>query len=509
MITWSLLLLVFSGDVELDRLARQARAHVRFLAADALEGRETTYLGQKVAAHYIAAHFERIGLEPIVPESETPYFQAYDLVVKEFAPGSVSLTVKGSGPQVELEPFRDAFLRPRGDSGPVYVKEPLAFAGYGLKTDDYDDFEDLDLKGKWVVVLDGQPPAREGGKFSEEGTSRIFYSKYINAFKAEAAGLVLLKGEAAEPPPGVSHHGSPRRMKLPDGEWRGSDRAFHYMAVPRSSWRKLLGNYYDRVVAAARAIDETHEPRSFSMSRRALTYRANLADSVKQAENVAAILPGSDPALRDEYIVIGAHYDHIGVSEGRVYNGADDNASGVSVVMALAAGLPQRAPRRSVLFLLFSGEEKGLLGSKYFVRNPVVPLEKVVAMINMDMIGRNEPNAIGVIPSKVEGVSTLNAVLKTVNRDHGFELREDLDRYHRRSDHYSFVDKKVPSIFFFSDVHDDYHSPRDDWELLNYRKIARLTRLIEDLVATVADDRQRPRFLEVETDKKAAGAEGP
>jgi len=493
----------FSGDAELTDIARQARAHVRFLAADSLEGRETAYRGQKTAAQYIAAHFERIGLQPALADSDQPWFHRYQLVVRDFVPGSLSMELKGHGPKLSLEPQRDAFVRPRGD-GAVSVKAGLIFAGYGIKIDGYDDFAGIDIKDRWAVVLEGQPPAREGGALFDKPVRESFsFLKYRKAKDAGAAGIVILQRGAPSTPPEVDHSGSPMSMRLPDGEWRRSSDGFPYIILPEPAWANFLGDYRQRVETAVAAIDETHQPQSFAMTRRQFAYSAVVRDMPKIAENVIAVLPGADPALSREYVALTAHYDHVGVIDGQVHNGADDNASGVSGVLLLAERLHRKPSRRSIMFILFSGEEKGLLGSKRYVANPVVPLDQMAAVVNMDMIGRNDPGQIGVIPSKVKGVTTLNQTLARINQNHRFELLDTMDRYHRRSDHYSFTESGVPAIFLFSDVHEHYHHADDDWQRLDYGKIARVIRLVEDFVVDIANADTRPTFLEVEEEKSS------
>ena len=202
--------------------------------------------------------------------------------------------------------------------------------------------------------------------------------------------------------------------------------------------------------------------------------------------NIMATLPGSDPDLRSRYVVLSAHYDHVGVEDDTViYHGADDNASGTAAVMAVARAfsLGSTSPKRSLLFLLVSGEEKGLLGSKYFVNHSPIPIDRFSGEINLDMVGRNAPDSIYVI-----GAGALSEDLETITNnavDHvaGLHLNyryttdEDPHPYYYRSDHYSFAKLDIPSVFFFAGIHDDYHKPADTPEKLNYRKIAKVAKL--------------------------------
>src|SRR5690606_25103748 len=199
----------------------------------------------------------------------------------------------------------------------------------------------------------------------------------------------------------------------------------------------------------------------------------------REAPNVVAVLPGSDPALRDEYVILSAHMDHVGVGPhvngDSIYNGADDDASGTSGLLEVAeamVSLPQ-APRRSVVFLHVSGEEHGLLGSRWYSDHPTVPLERVVANINVDMIGRNSPDSVVVIGKEY---SSLGEVVNGVGADHpelGLVVSDDIwpeERFFFRSDHFNFARKEIPALFFFTGVHEDYHQPSDEVEKLDVDK---------------------------------------
>lgn len=222
-----------------------------------------------------------------------------------------------------------------------------------------------------------------------------------------------------------------------------------------------------------------------------------------RAPNVVAVLRGSDPALRDEYVVISAHMDHVGVGEpvngDSIYNGADDDASGTSSLLEVAqafASLPER-PRRSVIFLHVSGEEKGLLGSEWFADHPTVPLGNIVANINVDMIGRNSPDTVVVIG---KNYSSLGAVADGVAARHpelGLTLADDKwpeERFFFRSDHFNFARKEIPAIFFFSGVHEDYHRPSDEVHKIDTDKTARVTRAVFYTAYEIAQATARPTW---------------
>ncbi len=222
------------------------------------------------------------------------------------------------------------------------------------------------------------------------------------------------------------------------------------------------------------------------------------------APNVVGVVTGSDPVLRDEYVVVSAHMDHVGVgrpnAEGdSIYNGADDNASGTAAVIEIAEAMAALTvpPRRSVMFLLVSGEEKGLWGSEYFAMNPTLPLDQVVADLNMDMVGRNWPDTIVAIGKEH---SDLGQTLERVNRAHpelGMTAIDDLwpqESFYTRSDHFNFARQGVPVLFFFNGVHEDYHGPDDEADRIDAEKAARVARLVFHLAVDVADADGRPQW---------------
>lgn len=237
--------------------------------------------------------------------------------------------------------------------------------------------------------------------------------------------------------------------------------------------------------------------------------RGNLAEApgtrVEESfpPNVVAVLRGSDPQLRDEYVVLSAHFDHVGVGRpvngDSIYNGADDNASGTAALLEVAKAfstLTER-PRRSIIFLHVSGEEHGLLGSRYYSENPTVPVDRIVANLNVDMIGRNAPDSIVVIG---KSYSSIGEVVDQVARRHaelGLTASDDLwpqERFFYRSDHFNFARLEIPSVFFFAGVHEDYHRPSDTVEKIDTDKSARVARLIFHATQEIANATERPRW---------------
>lgn len=486
-------------------VAERYQAHIQFLADDLLEGRETSFRGQHLAARYLATQLALIGAKPVATGPDNPYFQQYQVEATGMDESSVVINLVDKGRLSPLMPNRDIRLQAFG-SGNFDEKEPLVFLGYGLKTETYDDYADVKVKGKWAVLLEGQPKGDLGSIFEEELPSASLYRKIVKARDEGAVGVVLFRKDALEPP-ASSAPGHRLRLIGETSEKQTERAVFPILSMEESAAPKLFGRDYDKFLRQKAAIAATQNPQSFQVRRRDLAVKFRYEKAVRDTENVIGIIPGNDPVLKDEYVVVSAHYDHIGMRYGAVYNGADDNATGTATVLMLARDFAQRNAKRSLMVLFVSGEESGLLGSEYFVNHPPIAMDKIIANVNMDMIGRNKPGEIGVIPSTVEGISTLNQLFEEINETSAFRhtILKDMDRYHKRSDHYNFTKSGIPSIFFFAGVHEDYHGPHDDWQLLDYGKLSRFYGLLTDFLSSALDMPERPVFLEVEKEEVPKG----
>jgi aminopeptidase YwaD len=453
-----------------------ALAHVRYLADDALEGRGAGTNGARCAAQYIADQFEAIGLEPA--GSNGSYFQGFPIRAGAVLGAGSTLRT----PQNTYTLTTDWI--PFGYSASGTVTGTLLYGGDGINRpgDPNNEYPTLDITGRIVVV--------------EDGDLRVPLSQALQTdahFKASVAagrnagGMIILLGDG---------HG------LPDlsGETRAA------LRIPVAAVR---GEAADRIRQAARGGG-----------------RAFLAASVQpravEARNVAALLPGSDPTLADEVLIIGAHYDHLGLGGegsldpdafGVVHNGADDNASGTSGLIEIARLLSQsdRRTARSVLFLTFTAEEKGLWGSSHYVRNPLLPIAQTVAMLNMDMIGRLEGRTL-----VVEGVGTAEEwtdILLAANQSTARPLSIAVtpDGF-GPSDHSSFYGEGLPVLHFFSNTHVDYHRPSDDWDKVDIEGLGQIVDLVSEVafdVAGVSGSDERITLTPVEPDLAAAHGQDP
>ncbi len=473
-----LVLLLFSHPASIQD---QYKAHIRLLADDLMEGRETGTRGQKLAAAYIATQFQVLGLTPISSDAAHPYFQTFELKSTSIEPQG--LTAHSAGEEIQIA--RDQFGVRGYGSGETNFSGEVVFVGYGVQSDVYDDFKGVDVKDRWLLVLDGEV------KIGNEALPKSAvgrYSRFRNARKLGARGIIMLsdKASSAAPEP---------LLQLPGSTEEQRDFRPILMLAPQEHQR-VFGRFLERIAAARTAI-AAGQPASFALEDFKLSFKAERKEGMVSTENVGAFLPGTDPLLKDEVLVLTAHYDHEGIRDGQVYNGADDNASGTATMLMTAQHLLGVDRKRSILFLLLTAEERGLLGSEYFVANPVVPLGRIVANINVDMIGRSADGRFGLIPSEGEDVTTLNAMALKVNETGklGMKFRTDMDEYHERSDHYNFTKSGVPALFFFTGTHEDYHQPGDDWEKLHYDEMATFFNFFKSLVLSAANEPVKPAFL--------------
>ena len=423
-------------------------AHVRYLSDDRLEGRAVGTAGARCAADYITAQFRDIGLTPA--GSQSNYFQSFPIRKGAELGSENALTIGATTFSVGTD------WMPFGFSASIGLEGTLIFGGYGLSSpgNPEDEYTRLDISGKVVVLEWGDPDAPQGGSFRSDP-----HFKATVAAGRDAIGAIILASDDSQ-------------LLSLDGETRNA------LGIPVVIIRGGLAN---DVRAAAR---------SGSQSKITTT----VSPAKVEANNVAAVLPGSDPSLRDEYVIIGAHYDHLGYGgdgsldpDSRdIHNGADDNASGTAALIEIARSMAAGpAPARSILFLAFTGEEKGLWGSTYFVDEPTIDLESAVAMLNLDMVGRLVDDAVTVFgfssATEWDGlVDAANAALPDP-----LVVGKAPDAF-GPSDHTSFAGKRIPVLHFFSNTHVDYHRPSDDWPKINQEGMDRIAELTEGIARRLA-----------------------
>lgn len=454
---------------------------LRHLASDEMEGRGVGTKGLDRAAEYIAAQFERDGLEPL--PGFDGYFQRFEMTTGATIASGTKLNLAGDALG------QDKSFRPLSFSASAPFDGPVAFGGYGISSEkfDYDDYAGIDVKGKVALVLRFEPH-NEGGKsrFEEKGYSDEATFKQKARVAAERGAVALL---VVNPP---EHHGKDALLPFA-GMFTEARAKIPVVQISIEAANALLKKGgADDLKALQGRIDSTGKPASTDLKDVNASGDIRIELRRQPVMNVAAIARGSGP-LKDEYVVVGAHYDHVGKSrmfsnggkEGEIHNGADDNGSGVAALLALARDYAARKPEgRSVIFVAFTAEEWGLIGSKQFVDHPPVPLEKVAAMINMDMVGRvrNETLYMG-------GTGTgqgLEAIVREADEASPLEVKDIGKGGFGPSDHMSFALKKIPVLFFFSGLHPDYHRPSDDVEKINFTGIDQVIGVAQDVIDRLA-----------------------
>jgi hypothetical protein len=490
---------------------------VRHLASDEFMGRGNGTPELDRAADYIAGVFAENGLEP---GGDNGFFQEF--TVERLSLGAEN-RLEVPSRSVSLEAGRDFIPLPGSVDGEVAGR--LVFAGYGIRAWEtgsgpgYDDLEGLDLEGRIAVVLEGFPrsadPASPFNVLSSADPAGVA-SKAENAEAAGARALVLVQGPLGGARTSIGYYAgamqpglSPRRsiMELAPGV---GDARIPVVVVSRAASLRLV----PELESLQRSIDTGLRSMTRDLGEEA-RLRVDLDRDGYTARNVIGIVRGSDPGLGHEAIVVGAHYDHDGVEGGRIWNGADDNASGTSGLLELAEAFAMDAPPpRTVVLAAWAGEEKGMLGSRNYVREAPVPISDTVAMFQIDMIGRNEDhpanpaegfllerdeentNALNMIGSVFS--ADLRNVVEEANQAVGLDLKFRYDyraeNLIQRSDHWTFLSRGVPSLFFFGGLHPDYHTPEDTAEKINYPKIEKVVRLVYLALGEIGSSPDRLEF---------------
>jgi Zn-dependent M28 family amino/carboxypeptidase len=432
-------------------LAHAWWAHVQYLADDKLEGRLTGSVGYRKAAEYVAARFKEYGLAPAGTDG---YFQPVRFEVQRVISGDSSLALVRDGRTIRLSVPKDAILSTRNPQ-PAKIEAPLYFAGYALHLPEagYDDFAGQDLKGKIVVYVNGGPREIAGSLKSHARAAQEFL-KAMEAAGAVGAVVVPNPASADIPWSRTQLSASQPGMRLAEAELQDTHAPFFVATFNPERADDLFaasGHTVGEIMALA--TDGKPMPR-FDLKT---TLRATVASRSEQVEapNVAAVLTGSDPTLKAQYVVLSAHLDHLGIGEpidgDRIYNGAMDNASGVASLLEIARAMQagDKKPRRSILFVALCGEEKGLLGSRYFANHPTVAPSALVADLNMDMFLPLFPLHFLTVEGLEE--STLGDDARTVAAGMGVEVvadrAPDLNVF-IRSDQYNFIRKGVPGVAF-------------------------------------------------------------
>lgn len=454
--------------------AEDMKKHLYIIAGPDMEGRDTPSPGLEKAADYIEAHFKSLGL---VPGNGDSYRQTYPLYRDSVT--STELMVNGKA----FELTKDFQPNTNMNHTASMRFSEVVFAGYGIVDGAMDDYRDLDVKGRLVMIVDGSPAGYKPSQTGWNAASSMF-AKIRNAQAKGAAAIVMVYGnfprKTFNATSNYSMNGYAAAL-MPQSFFISEDIA---ASILGEEGKGLLGKMKNAPLAAK-------------------TYKANIElgftkeTSTAYASNVLGVLEGTDK--KDEYVMITSHYDHVGKrADGTIYYGADDDGSGTTTILELAEAFAEakkagKGPRRSIIFMTVSGEEKGLWGSAYYADNPLYPLDKTTVDLNIDMVGRvgeeyqkdkDSLNYVYIIgDDKLSSdlaviTDQVNGKYMKMKLDRKYNDPNDKNRFYYRSDHYNFAEKGVPVIFYFNGVHADYHRPTDTPDKINYPLMAKRGQLI-------------------------------
>jgi len=486
------------------------RRHMLFLASDELEGRDTGEPGLQVAARYLAVQAESLGLQPI--DKDKDFLQTYYIQEKAYdrANSGITITPADSSISVSSKPFY-MFPAPGGDH--TLIEGEVVFAGYGINSEEnaYNDFENIDIHDKVVLIMNRAPMNEEGtqAQFDNSkwtGMQNFQYKmQYIYSQQPRAVMMVMDPKSGMQSiedinPAVAKYLSKSRGLKAEDEQTDGSPvNPPGMVLIHRQVADLLLASSGKNLKDLQLEIDKNLAPQSFLLKGASVKIELTMETKDLEVYNVFGLIEGSDPVLKDEVVIYVAHYDHLGTDGfGGVYNGADDNASGTVALIEIAEAfkMEKKSPKRSIGILWVSAEEIGLFGSEYFAEHPLVAREKIAAVINLDMVARTktkedeQSDLSGLTVQGGDSVKVIGAlqskVLMKINEsslaeaglvgNYQYNNLTDPNRYFYRSDHISFARKDIPVLFYSTGTHRDYHMVGDVEESLDYEKFLKMTR---------------------------------
>ncbi len=453
-------------------LITDIRSNLEYLASDELEGREAATRGEKLAAEFLASELKAYGVKPYYND----YLQEYDLYSISADPDSKLDLLYNGGDKITLNYFTD-FIADRRTTVTTNGRFNLVFAGYGICAPEfnYDDYANINAKGKIVIIADGEPGSSDTSYFNGNVKSKYSKESYkITEAKSHgAAGIIMIPSDFYfRNWEGITTYVKGKSVSLPDKKKEimmelvfNEESLSSLFKDENFSWPEIKNMIYD------------NKPlQSFDVNKE-IEVDVKMIEGLEKSYNVVGVIEGNDFQKKDEFIAIGSHYDHLGIRGGVVYNGADDNGSGTVAVLAVAKAFAlTKKNERSILVVFHSGEEKGLLGSEYFTNN-FDNINNIIAHINMDMVGRGSADTIysvgaGKISSEFQKlVDDVNSQTVNFVFNYKFDDPSDMERIYYRSDHYNYAKHDIPIVFFYDYMMEDYHKPTDDIEKINFEKI--------------------------------------
>jgi hypothetical protein len=494
--------------------AERISSHIQFLASDKLQGRRAGTPQADEAAAYIAKEFESYGLKPAAP---TGYLQSFSFVSGVKLGQSNQMVIRTGAAEKTLK-VGDDFM-PLAFSSAETAEGSVLLAGYGISAPElgYDNYSNADAKGKVVLVLRGSPDGdNPHGKFAAYTQPGLeIQTKVLKAREKGAAAVIFVSSEA-------DFH--QERLARLQHDLNFLDSGIPSAVISRDGASLILaGSGMTFSDAETRA---NHGGSASALAGVSIKFKGDVVKIIGKGSNVVGMLEGSDASLKSQYLIIGAHYDHLGLGgpeslaanpDGQIHHGADDNASGTSGLLELARVLAaeRKSLKRSVLFIAFCGEEEGLLGSAAYTRAPDVPLASTVAMLNMDMIGRLRNDSlfvggVGTSPvwkpllEKLNGGTPAPASAASSGSAGRFQFSFGQDGF-GPSDHQSFYVRDIPVLFFFTGTHDDYHKPSDTADKINVVGAARVAQLVRGIAEAVANEPERIAFTKVKVEQRPTG----
>lgn len=467
------------------------KKHLSIIASDAYEGRETGKKGQKMAAEYLKKQLKAMGFSAPVPNGRGEgHFQ--DVPLTESSWNKVSITAN----KKKLVHFEDFMIY--GTMSAKNEQMDVVFAGYGIEHANYSDYANLDVKGKIIVVANGEPKDKEGNYLvskDKNPTKTINNNSKVKTAMSKGAKAVMFVAAKDEDFKMMSARFKPylsgKRLELANN--KEEEASIPMIFIAPTAAQSVLGVSADDFTKSMTEITETGKSTAGKL-KNTLKITAERKKKAIMSENVLGFMEGTDK--KDEILVVTAHYDHIGIVDGKINNGADDDGSGTVTVLELAEAFSKakaagKAPRRSILFMWVTGEEKGLLGSEHYSNSPIFPLKNTVTNLNIDMVGRvdsahlDKPNYIYIIGSDMLSTE-LHKLSEEVAKkytpevflDYKYNTKDSPERFYYRSDHYNFAKHNIPIIFYFNGTHPDYHAPGDDVEKIHFEKMEKVARLV-------------------------------
>lgn len=455
--------------------AEDLKRHLSVFASDEMEGRETGKNGQKLAAEYFTDQYLNYDI-PFI-DIANGYKQPYDLIERK----NEGITIYINGKEYN---YFNGFYSHTGMKDDTLLFNSLVFSGYGIDGVKHNDVKNFDFKGKAVFILDGLPKKMEDAGWEQK------LEKKVNFFeKKKASALFIISEDFKAYKNGLGKYANHNKMMLAK-EYK--ENQIPVFIIGKEMFEEVFSGQLKYKKEKKNA---EKSPSKYPIEKKGtlkIIGNGNIEKLV--GDNVIAYIEGTDK--KEEIIVISAHYDHLGKKDSIVYNGADDDGSGsvalIEIAEAFSKAINEKGlrPRRSIMIVGFSGEEKGLLGSKYFVNSPEFQFERCMVNLNIDMIGRidktheGNPNYVYLIgPDKVS--KELKEISEEINKsntnlelDYTYNSDDDPNRYFYRSDHYNFAKYNIPVIFYFNGVHEDYHKPTDTVDKINFEKMEKITRLV-------------------------------